>query len=620
MKHGKILSLLMTAVFALVAVAICMLEPEPQPGMEVNMPLSVSVLMDGQREQIACWEADDGAYVVFLPSGADLADVTLSQKENVRVLLDGKTLKTEMDCGSLLLDTSYEMLCITEENTAEHTLTFLQSAQLPSMHVDVRSGTMEIIHADKGNQESGSVRLYSATGSLVYSGLMESLKGRGNSSWLGEKKPYAMTLSGDGDLLGMGQAQNWILLANTMDPSHLRNKAVYDFAAKTGAVYAPESQWVDLYLNGTYAGVYLLCERNEIHPQRLNLSLAGGFLVSRESGWRLVSQNYPHIITDSGAALRIHDSGLTEKDLYRVWQPVENAILAEDGIDPLTGKHWTQLIDLDSWAIEYLTAEMFGNVDAGTISAYFYRDGRDPSGKIYAGPVWDYDLSLGSKGTWQTEYTQVFYGDKAHIWKLEDTTWFYWLNKKPEFQNRVRTLYKTVYRPLAQELLETGLADYAACIQPAVRLDQRRWNTTGALEETENIRQYLAERLAFLDSVWIESDQYYKVLVLLDENSSSVCHAVSPGETIPELPEYEESWDVLGWYDADAGESFDIAQPVYRDTVVHLKKIPTEDTISPLQAVPIIASLGILGILVLADRKRWGTQVGKKSIAKQKNV
>ena len=92
MKHGKILSLLMTAVLALVAAAICMMEPEPQPGMEVNMPLSVSVLMDGRREQIDCWEDDDGAYVVFLPSGAGLAEVTLSQKENVRAFLDGKSL------------------------------------------------------------------------------------------------------------------------------------------------------------------------------------------------------------------------------------------------------------------------------------------------------------------------------------------------------------------------------------------------------------------------------------------------------------------------------------------------------------------------------------------------
>ena len=60
MKHGKILSLLMTVVFGLVAVAISFLEPEPQPNTEVNIPLSAVVEWEGRQEEIACWRDETG--------------------------------------------------------------------------------------------------------------------------------------------------------------------------------------------------------------------------------------------------------------------------------------------------------------------------------------------------------------------------------------------------------------------------------------------------------------------------------------------------------------------------------------------------------------------------------
>lgn len=623
MKNGKFLILLTTVALLLLAAGIGLMEPAPQLPMEVNIPLSVTILMDGHQEQIACWEDSAGEYVVFLPSGMNLSEAVLSVDEQTPVLLDSEPLAGAVSCSRFQLDTPYPLICTVNGVREEHVLRFQQSAQVPSVHLDVRSGSMDLIHETKGNEEPGELRLYSETGELAYSGMIESLRGRGNSSWFQEKKPYSMTLAREADLLGMGRAENWILLANASDPSHLRNKLVYDLAARTGMAYAPESRWVDLYLNGEYAGLYLLSERNEIHPERLDLPEAGSFLVSRESAWRLISQNYPHVILDSGAALRIRGSGLTETDLSEIWQEAENAILSEDGRDPRSGKHWTELIDLDSWALDYLMGEIFGDVDAGTISQYFYRDGTDPSGKIYAGPVWDYDLSMGSKGTWQTQTVQAFFGDKAHIWSLEDSTWFYGLNRKPEFHARVCELYKEVYRPLLRELLGTKIQEYALQIERSAQLDQRRWGTKSAGEETSELCKYLGERLRFLNRVWVEEKEYCKVLVILDENSSSICHAVLPGETVPQLPAYESTWDILGWYDAATEQPFDVSQPIYQDTTVYLKRLPgEEDRISPLQAGPIAVVLAALCGLILADGRRCRFRKGKpeKQIAKQQIV
>lgn len=624
MKNGKVLILVMTVVFLLLAAKIGYMEPEQMPDTEGKLPVSVTAMLDGHQERIACWEDETGAYFIFLPSGVEMSDVKISLEKGVQAVLDQESLEDGRSCGDFQQDTPYLLRCTTKGVTTEHTLTFLRSAELPSFHLDVQSGSMALIHETKGNQESGTLRLYSQTGQLLYSGQMESLRGRGNSSWNMDKKPYSLTLAGEADLLGMGQAKNWILLANAKDPSHLRNKVVYDLAARAGMAYTPACKWVDLYLNGEYAGVYLLSERNEIHPQRVNLQITGSFLVSRESRWRLASQQYPHILTDSRAALRIRDSGLTKEDLYRIWQPAENAILSEDGRDPLSGKIWQELIDLDSWAMDYLTGEIFANVDAGSISQYYYRDGQDPSGKIYAGPVWDYDLTMSNETTWQQEIVEAFFADKEHIWSLEDTTWYYGLNRKQEFQSRVRELYENVYRPLVQELLDTGLDAYAAQVQQGAMLDQRRWGTGSARVETENIRRYLTERIAFLDGIWLEGRPYCKVLVVMNNGATtSICHVVSPGEKAPPLPDYESSWEILGWYDADTEEPFDIEQPIERDTIVYLKRLPSDaDQISPLQAVPIGAVLILLLTGILIDRKRRRAQKakGKRPIAKQEIV
>ena len=102
------------------------------------------------------------------------------------------------------------------------------------------------------------------------------IKGRGNSTWFSNKRPYSLKLSAESDLLGMGQASKWVLLANSQDPTNLNNKLVMDLASRVSSQWAPECQWVDLYLNGQYNGLYLLTEKVESHSNRLSIDTFGG--------------------------------------------------------------------------------------------------------------------------------------------------------------------------------------------------------------------------------------------------------------------------------------------------------------------------------------------------------
>lgn len=111
---------------------------------------------------------------------------------------------------------------------------------------------------------------YTADNSELYSGDI-SIKLRGNSTRNLEKKPYKIKLQSKADLLGMGANKHWVLLANAIDHTFIRNKLVYDFAAELGAEFAAESDNVVLILNGTYQGVYQLCEQIRIAKQRINI-------------------------------------------------------------------------------------------------------------------------------------------------------------------------------------------------------------------------------------------------------------------------------------------------------------------------------------------------------------
>ena len=106
--------------------------------------------------------------------------------------------------------------------------------------------------------------------SILYDGETE-IKGRGNSTWLANKKPYKIKLDTKSDLLGMGKNKHWVLLSNPYDSSLSRNKLIYDLAEDMG-ISSMSSQWVDVVLNGEVVGNFLLCEHVRIGNTRVDIT------------------------------------------------------------------------------------------------------------------------------------------------------------------------------------------------------------------------------------------------------------------------------------------------------------------------------------------------------------
>ena len=101
-----------------------------------------------------------------------------------------------------------------------------------------------------------------------------------------------------------GAADKWILLANATDETNLHNKLVLDLAEQVGLGWVPEHIYTDVYLNGTYNGLYLLIEKPEVGSSRLNLDSNNGFLckVDLEDRWSKLDNPYK---TGMGRTLEI---------------------------------------------------------------------------------------------------------------------------------------------------------------------------------------------------------------------------------------------------------------------------------------------------------------------------
>ena len=239
------------------------------------------------------------------------------------------------------------------------------------------------------------------------------LRGRGNSTWLSDKRSFKFKLKERVSLLGMGESKHWILVCNTFDDSLLRNRLVFYIGRELGLAFTPKALPVDLYINGEYAGSYLLSQ--DIRISRANVAIdeidplavrepeiSGGYLLAmnpypRErventftthGGVRFL-MNEPEFASDDPT----DDLGTAEQREYITshLQKTENAIYGENFRDA-DGIPYTEYMDIESAARFWWLQEFCINEDAfRSSSTYLYKP---RNGKLCWGPLWDFDIAL----------------------------------------------------------------------------------------------------------------------------------------------------------------------------------------------------------------------------------
>lgn len=574
-----------------------------------DIALTLDIPVGEDSKKISSWRSNSGDYYIFLPAYADMNTATLSDVQNTsdKVYIDSAQAKEGMSLGDFEPDRAYSLSYRSWGRNIESTLTFVKAGTLPTLHIDTQSGNMDYVHEKKGNEESADIAIYSPEGNRLLEDSGAQINGRGNSTWeQHEKKPYSLKLSREAEIPGIGKGQKWILLANASDPTHMRNKLAYDIAAAIGLRYSPESCWVNVFLNGKYAGLYQLSERNEIHTERINIDSDSGVLVSMENISRMDKQSYQYITTAENQALRIHYPEIpsAEKTAYiaSVIQKAEDAILNNSN-------DLFSLIDMESWVKKYLADEVFGNVDGGYISQYFYYDSSENS-KIHAGPVWDYDFAMGSDAVWQTGFTDAFFANRLIVREGVNTPWFHHLYNNERFFSEVLRIYRETFAPCLEKKLGAEFDIYKNNIRCEAENDGIRW-ADGKYDfdaSTEKLRDYMTRRMTFLNDIWYGDTVYHTVCFNDDVDTNYAYTMVADGGRVSHLPKtYEiEGRTFAGWYRADTDELFNPEDAVYEDINLYAKW--DKEPVSGLGGIVKLAPLGMIAlfgvILLIADIKR----------------
>lgn len=571
-----------------------------QFGIDEQGEIFVSVRCGGQEEAIYPWYSEaEGCYYFFLPSFVDDEKIYCDVIEGGSVLVDEQPLKK----GGLFRwreGEQYEFVCA----GVEWQVQFMRSANLPSIFLKTDNGDIAYLNEDKAHETSGEIIVADHIGNVQYAGRVARVSGRGESSWLMPKKSYNIRLEEAEALCGLSKGKRFCLLAMYREGTKMNSVIAYQLAEQLSMEYVTGVEWVDVWIDGRYAGLYLLAESVSVGEGRVEITdldqnrsgqvdengaylsfeednlkgyltdapddLSGGYLVEKEFSFRYGEGNVGFLL-DSGNCFVVKEPDFASYDevdyIRNCFERVEQSII--NGNPDYAG-----LIDLDSFVERFLVEELTLNYDAGRTSTYFYKKQGDD--RLYAGPVWDYDLTFGKRNS---DYADSLLDQQL----TEVLDWYDYLYEDDQFYQRMKEKYESVL-PWFEWLLKEGIDEYAQCIRASERMDAVLWESNLPLIEREGIylsfendvrylKYFIANRLNYLNERWgidhepfalMGNGEYHTVTFSIDGWVEEKMDVLD-GTPIEELPTLNpELYD--GWIFAHSGQKYDPAIPILEDT------------------------------------------------------
>lgn len=256
----------------------------------------------------------------------------------------------------------------------------------------------------------------------VYNGKV-AIELRGSSSRvLFPKKQYAVELRNSAlqdtavSLLGLPEEEDWVLSAPYNDKTLMRDVLAYKLGRSMGR-YAPRTKYCELVLDGRYEGVYFLNEKIKRDKNRVDISalnpdettgddLTGGYIIKLD---KVDGSSGPGFVSEYPVVTNLGNKKITFQYEYPKWDEIvaaqknyisgyvfkfEKALLSDDFADPDQG--YAKYIDVDSFVDFFIMNELTKNVDGYRLSSFFYKQKDSQGGKLFAGPIWDFNLGFGN--------------------------------------------------------------------------------------------------------------------------------------------------------------------------------------------------------------------------------
>lgn len=366
---------------------------------------------------------------------------------------------------------------------------------------------------------------------------------RGSSSQQFPKKSFGfetwdeMGEDMNASILGLPEEEDWILYAPYSDKSLIRNAFTFLTARSLEGIYASRIKLCELVINGEYQGVYVLMEKIKRDKERVAIEklkddeisgedLTGGYILKIDKMTGSGGEGFTSQFTPNGSAgdqtiffqyeYPKPDNLVLEQTNYiqTFIESFETALMSESFTDPTDG--YEPYINTSSFIDYFIMNELVKNVDAYRLSAYMYKDNDADGGLLNAGPIWDYNLSLGNADYcnggnptgWSYKFNSICDFD---FWLVP----FWWdrLLEDPTFAIALKQRWQELrLNELSNETLFGRVDDLTAQLDEAQARNFQQWNILGEYvwpnnfvgstyqSEVEYLEDWLTQRLVWMDA------------------------------------------------------------------------------------------------------------------------
>jgi hypothetical protein len=365
---------------------------------------------------------------------------------------------------------------------------------------------------------------------------------RGSSSNSFPMKSYGLETRGPDSvnynvsLFDWPSDNDWILYAPYTDKAMIRNVLTYELGREMGH-YAPRTKLCEVILNGSYIGVYVLMERIKINPGRVNVDplsytdtldnhLTGGYIlkVDKTTAGGVIAWTSPFTAQAPSTGpmyFQMHDPDISElhplqldyiHDYVDNWETV---LKGPNFANPQIG--FRAFSDELSFIDYMLINELSKNVDGYRISTFLHKRRFSEGGKLYAGPLWDYNLGWGNANYcqggqtsgWEINFNSVCQGNGANM----NPFWFNRMLQDTVFANNVNCRWTDLRTSILSDSTLIHYIDSMANMltEPAQR-NYNRWPILGVYvwpnnyvgntyqEEINYMKNWILDRTAWMDA------------------------------------------------------------------------------------------------------------------------
>lgn len=343
---------------------------------------------------------------------------------------------------------------------------------------------------------------------------------RGNTSAIYPKKGYKInltkkvlagaTVKNKLSLFDMREDDDWMLYALYNDGSKMRAKLSADlwneFGAEeiaSNAVYNSNMTYVEMVVDGSYYGLYMLME--PIDAKQLNLN-AGDYLYKREQGAELTEEGF--LQTDSVMTLGFELKSNNFNN--EAWLPMAEFAKALNASDEEYASQIVQITDLDNAMRLWLYIQVITGVDQGSKNVFYVARKNGDSYQFTFAP-WDLDLTFGNtSGNEEPHYTRFTKERLETVIRWQPGTRLMELdveNTAGEMQKLYKELRTSV---LSDEALEERMEELNHIIRDsgAYKREAARWPETAQADDYSQVSEYAKERMAFLDYALFDLEDF----------------------------------------------------------------------------------------------------------------